>query len=301
MARDWSVSSRHGNKPTTHADVLVARLAARQSGVVATEDLYACGLTRKEILVRVRRGWLHPLYRGVYAVGHRNLTLEGHFLAAVKACGPQAVLSHYAAAVLHGFLAKYDGRPIDVTAPTKRTHHRINAHRSTAIERTKLKGIPVTTRTRTLRDLARVTDLKTLTRAVRQAKLSPRELETLPRTGRLGRIIGTSTAPTRSHPEDAVLDLIVGAGLEHPEVNPPYRLADRVVYPDLYWPALRLVVEVDSAEWHTDPLAQRDDARRQADLEAAGERVIRVTTHQAATRPEQTLARLRAAGVAEAA
>ncbi len=43
-------------------------------------------------------------------MGHRNVTTEGRFLAAVKACGEFAVLSHYAAACLRGWL-KYDGRP----------------------------------------------------------------------------------------------------------------------------------------------------------------------------------------------
>src|SRR5204862_619122 len=40
--------------------------------------------------VRVGGGRLHRQHRGVYAVGHANLTLEGRSLAAVKACGPQA-------------------------------------------------------------------------------------------------------------------------------------------------------------------------------------------------------------------
>ena len=78
----------------------VARLASRQWGVLSLDELRMCGLTRKEIMGRVRNGQLHPLYRGVYAVGHTNLQLEGRFLAAVKACGPTAVLSHVSAAAL---------------------------------------------------------------------------------------------------------------------------------------------------------------------------------------------------------
>jgi hypothetical protein len=38
------------------------------------------------------------------AVGHTNLPLEGRFIAAVKACGEGAVLSHYSAAALFGFV-----------------------------------------------------------------------------------------------------------------------------------------------------------------------------------------------------
>jgi very-short-patch-repair endonuclease len=75
-----------------------------------------------------------------------------------------------------------------------------------------------------------------------------------------------------------------------------YRLPTRTVYPDLWWPAIRLIVEADSKEWHDDPLARYEDAERQAELEAAGERVLRVTSAQM-RRPRQVLARLRAPGV----
>jgi very-short-patch-repair endonuclease len=69
------------------------------------------------------------------------------------------------------------------------------------------------------------------------------------------------------------------------------------VVPDFRWPEQRVVVEADGAAWHDHQLAREDDAERQALLEASGERVVRVTWDQALTRPQQTLARLRAAGV----
>ena len=49
---------------------------------------------------RVAAGRLHRIHRGVYAVGHGGLTMRGRFLAAVKACGEAAVLSHMSAAAL---------------------------------------------------------------------------------------------------------------------------------------------------------------------------------------------------------
>jgi hypothetical protein len=92
----------------TRPDVLVARVAAEQWGVLSVEELRQCGLSRDGIAVRVRNGQLHPMHRGVYAVGHDNPPLAGRFLAAVKACGPRAVLSHYSAAALWGIVA-WDG------------------------------------------------------------------------------------------------------------------------------------------------------------------------------------------------
>src|SRR5436190_9242742 len=78
----------------------VANLAARQHGVVTVGQLYSLGLSDRHVRHRVAAGWLHRLHRGIYAVGHRNLAREGWWMAAVLACGEDAVLSHQAAAEL---------------------------------------------------------------------------------------------------------------------------------------------------------------------------------------------------------
>ena len=169
------------------------------------------------------------------------------------------------------------------------------------------RGIPITSPARTLVDLAGVLDYQRLRRAVRQAQslrlVQPQHLtEALARLGprrgsrNLRRILATGPAPTRSELEDVVLDLILGGGLEHPEVNVPLVLTGRRVVPDFRWPSQKLVVEADGAAWHDDRLSREDDAERQALLEAHGERVLRVTWEQAITRPRETLARIRAAG-----
>ena len=297
MGSEWSVRQSHADKLTTRADLAVARLAARQWGVLSLDELLSCGLSRDAVWVRVQRGGLHPLHRAVYAVGHTNLRLEGRFLAAVKACGPDAVLSHHSAAALFDLLP-WDGRPVEITAPTRRRHPGLRTHRTTSLanDTTRYKCIPTTTRLRTLTDLAATGDERTLIRAVRAAHLTPGELDALNPRGRLRRIVDTSTAPTRTRLEDIVLDLMLEGGLAHPEVNARYPLPDRTYYPDFRWPARRLIVEADSRAWHDDPLTRRNDAERQARLEAQGERVIRVTWNQATRRPAETLARLRAAG-----
>ena len=103
----------------------------------------------------------------------------------------------------------------------------------------------------------------------------------------LGRIVDLSTAPTASGNEDVVLDLVLKAGFEHPLVNALYP-GSRYI-PDLWWPEPRLIVEVDSREWHSDPIAQRDDLDRQAWLEARGERVLRTTKPQVLKEPHPLL------------
>jgi predicted transcriptional regulator of viral defense system len=292
-------------------DVRVAGRAAEQWGVLSVDELRGCGLSDDAIFDRVRKGWLHPIHRGVYAVGHANITLHGRFLAAVKACGPEAALSHFSAAALFGFL-DWDDRHPEVTVPGAgtRVHRGIRVHRTRTLEAedlTRHAGIPVTTATRTLVDLAAMLPYKALRRAVRQAQslrlVSLHKLVEIvervgPRRGtrRLRKAIATGPAPTRSELEDVVLDLMLAGGLVHPDVNVPLILAGRRVVPDFRWPHQRLVVEADGRAWHDNKLAREHDAERQALLEAHGERVVRVTWRQAVARRTETLARLRAAG-----
>jgi predicted transcriptional regulator of viral defense system len=81
----------------------------------------------------VANGRVHRLYRGVYAVGHTNLALEGRFIAAVKACGEGAVLSHYSAAALFGFVPWDERYPeVTVTSSATRRHRQLLVHRADA-------------------------------------------------------------------------------------------------------------------------------------------------------------------------
>lgn len=308
MPAERSLFAPGGRKVDTRPDARVARLAAEQFGVVSADDLRRCGLSYKAVAVRVASGRLHVVHRGVYAVGHPNVPLEGRFLAAVKACGPNAVLSHFSAAALYE-LVRWDDRYPEVTAPTNKRHPGIRVHRSSTLEvddLTRHRGIPVTTSARTLVDLAATFDYRALRRVVREAQRTRVTIRQLtqaldrlgPRRGvtKLAKILATGHAPTRSELEDAVLDLILVGGLQHPHVNRPLAIGGRRVVPDFRWPAQRLVLEADGAAWHDDRLAREDDAERQALLEASGERVVRVTWAQAIGRRAQTLERLRAAG-----
>jgi hypothetical protein len=278
--------------------------------MVTTWQLLACGLTHNAIATRVRRGQLHRVYRGVYAVGHDALTQTASFVAAVLACGAQATLAHHAAAA-HLQMLEHDGREPDVIVPCGggRKIDGIRAHRSRLDRRDVWirDGIRVTSPARTILDLAATTHPKPLRRLARQAQAEQRVnvrqlLDVLDRNphhrgaARLRATIADGPAPTRSDHEDLVLDLLDRAGIERPELNPRMRLDDRPISPDMLWRADRLVVECDSRRWHSDPLTQQDDADKQAILEAHGYRVVRITWQQALQRPSQTLARLSGGG-----
>jgi hypothetical protein len=82
------------------ADGALAELGLRQHGVVTRAQLRALGLGDDAIDWRVRKRRLHRVHQAIYAVGHLNMTRNGHFMAAVLACGSKAALSHFSAAVL---------------------------------------------------------------------------------------------------------------------------------------------------------------------------------------------------------
>jgi len=312
MGNEGEETEPYAQFPPFRVDQEVAAVAAEDWGVVSTAELLRCGLSHQTIATRRRAGRLHRLHRGVYAVGHPNPPWQGRFLAAAKACGPTSVLSHFSAAALWGFTDLDKDRYPDVTiANGGGGHHTgIRVHRTTILmprDRARTQGIPVTAPARTLLDLAAILDDQPLRMLVRRGqglrRVNLRQIsEVLARLGprrgsaRLARVTASGPAPTQSVLEDIVLDLLIGAGFEHPDVNKPLRIDGRRVIPDFRWPRERLIIEADGAAWHDEKIAREDDAERQALLEAAGERVVRVAWTQAVTQPKQTLARIRAAG-----
>jgi hypothetical protein len=285
----------------------VARLAAVQNDVVSVRQLQRCGLNSSAITVRVRRGQLHRVHRGVYAVGSATLSLRGTLAAGALACGADAVLARHAAAAWHA-MRPWTPRRIDVIARSNagraldgfRPHHTRSLDRRDVWRR---DNILVTSPARTTLDLAAELTPKELRRMVRQSFaegiVSVRQLtDVLDRTprhpgaARLRALLADGYVPTRSELEDRALDLLAAAGIARPDVNPRLLIDARTIRPDLLWKEQRVVIELDGATWHDDPLTRADDAERQAILEAAGYRVLRVSWRQLVDHPGQTLARI---------
>jgi hypothetical protein len=101
----------------------LAMLAGKQFGLVSLVQLLAIGFTRDDIRTRVKRGQLHKIYPGVYAVGHVNLIPHARLLAGLMTCGPTSFLSHRASASARG-LRPINTRRIDVTVPGTRLNPR---------------------------------------------------------------------------------------------------------------------------------------------------------------------------------
>lgn len=265
--------------------------------MVSRTQLAEVGLGPGAIRHRARSGGLHPLHRGVYAVGHRRLTFRAHLWAAVLACGgPEAaVLSHRAAAALWDLMPVPSGA-IDVTTLREsRSTSAIRVHRPRLPpDPQTLDGLPVTTVARTLRDLAPVLSTHRLERLCHRAEhLLDAAAPELGRGPKLRSALATlaARAPdvTRSELEERFLALVAGAGLPRPEVN--VRVAGHEV--DFLWRARRLVVETDGAATHLNASAFERDRRRNAELGVTGLRVVRFTWRALADDPQRVLATMR--------
>src|SRR4051794_4148350 len=148
--------------------------ARTQYGVITREQLIVLGYTDDAIKHRLRRGRLHRIYPGVYAVGRAELTQEGEWMAAVLACGDTAALSHDSAAALWG-IAKRAKTPIHVSVLVdSRSRNGIEVHRRKELSTTTHKRIRVTTPAQTLIDIAHTWSQSDLEQAIGEADLRRR-------------------------------------------------------------------------------------------------------------------------------
>lgn len=269
-------------------DLRMARLAARQHGVVTTGQLLDLGFGEDAISTRARRGRLHRVHRGVYAVGHRALSRQGRWMAAVLACGTGAALSHRSAASLWEMLPSRSG-PIDVSIGSRsgrRPGAGIRLHRPRSLrpeQITRRHGISVTSPSRTLADLRRASPAVLYRRALRQAEV-------------IGLPLGDADSDgTRSELERAFLRLCRKHRLPLPAVNA--RIGPYLV--DFLWSRQRLVVETDGYRYHRGRVAFEEDRARDLNLREAGIEVVRLSFRQVEEEPvrvAQLLRRRLAAG-----
>jgi very-short-patch-repair endonuclease len=280
-------------------DIDIAGLADAQHGVVARTQLLGLGLSVDAIDHRVRAGRLHTIHRGVYAVGHRVLGIEGRWMATVLAAGNGAALSHASAAAAWELRPVGSG-PTHVTIPGDSGRRRcsgIRIHRSATLRpehTTTHRGIPITVPVRTLIDLAATLKGRSLEHVLDRAEyrnlVDFTELQqhltahpTWPGSPCLQAMLSRYTASTltRSELEERFLRLCDNHGLQRPEANT--RIEGVEV--DFAWRAALLIVEVDGYTFHRSPSAFEADRRRDVILTLAGWRVLRFTHRQISRRP----------------
>lgn len=287
--------------------VALAGLAAKQHGVVSIRQLEGpLGFSRRSVARSVQAGRLHRIYRGVYAVGHTDLSPKGRCLAAVLAVGPGALLSYHSAGWLWG-LWKGSPAPFEVTAfvprhdlpPRGVTRHR--ARNLDDVDRSMIDGIPVTSVARTLLDLAWKLRADQLRRVLARAEeLGLLDLaairEVIERNRghhgakRLRYALAIYEPPvySRSEFERRFVERVVADGLPRPATG--WNEVGHEI--DVYWPERRFGVELDAYETHGGRDAFERDRDRDLDFAIAEVEMIRVSERQFRREPERIIARV---------
>ncbi len=249
-------------------------LVKQQHGAIARWQLLELGLGPRQVERRIAAGRLHPVWRGVYAVGRPLLGRPGRWMAAVLACGPEAVLSHGSAAALWEFGTEQRGL-IDVSVPSKRRARQpgIRVHRRTRAVMGEVglhEGIPLTSPVRTLVDQATRLRPMQLERAINEADKLNRVRADVLHASLEGHRGQPGVAPLRklldpltfrlsdSELEQLMRPVARAAGLSTPETKAwvnGYEV-------DFFWPELGIVVETDGLKYHRTASQQKRGLER---------------------------------------
>ncbi|MBS1886615.1 MAG: type IV toxin-antitoxin system AbiEi family antitoxin domain-containing protein [Actinobacteria bacterium] len=274
-------------------------MARRQHGLLTRQDLLALGFSLSAIRHRLATGRLHRVCLGVYAVGRKELTQEGSWMAVVLACAPDAVLSHGSAAALWGIGSEW--RLIEVSVRRRSWPRpagiKIRSRPSLPDgDLTIHRGIPVTTPARTVLDQAATSisdaSLERLVNeadAARGMDLDSGSLRRYcdlrsgePGVTRLRRLLDPETFRlSDSELERLFRSLALAAGLPQPLT----KVFVNHYEVDFFWPDLGLVVETDSLRYHRNAIKQTRDFRRDQAHIASGLTPLRFTHWQVVHEP----------------
>lgn len=288
----------------------VLALAEIQYGVVARNQALNAGLTAGQVDRFLRSGRFRLVFPGVYAVSGSPRTGRQRALAATLWLGEESAISEFTAATL----ARFDGCKTtelyvsvlrDVRKRVEADVHVRRVSLLPAVDRVVIDGIPCTSATRTLLDIAAKLDGERLEVAFESARrmglTSPNflarrasELGTRPGAAKIRELLAHQRPGERSSQyrlEVKMARLLRGSGLplfarQHPVGG--YRI-------DFARPHERFGVECEGFEYHGSRLAWKRDKRRTAWLERHGWRLTFVTWDDVTLEPEQTLERIRLA------
>jgi Transcriptional regulator, AbiEi antitoxin len=242
--------------------------AASQHGLFTRAQAAGLGLTRETLAAAVERGWLRRVRRGVYAFNGVLPSRWECIMAAALAAGPDAVISHRSAAMIHRFNGVTADQP-HLTVPMDRGRllADVRVHRSRHLDpedAEERNGVRITTPVRTVIDIADWTGDFLLGRILDEGAIdrlwTPERLSAgLDRTGtsgrsgtaRLRRLLAERTGEgiADSRLEQRVLRVLRG---NVPDPVPHFQvvLGDSVLDMDLAWPERRIDGEIDGYRTH---------------------------------------------------
>jgi len=287
----------------TSVDTAVARLATRQHGVFSRHQALAAGAGNSRIHRRLVAGRWTIEANGVYALAGGVPTWQRRMMVAHLDLGPESVVSHRAAAVLHAFPGARQG-PAELTVPPGTTRSsRWRVHESTVprADRASVDRLPVTGVTRTILDLAAIMPPARLERLVhdllaeRRAHLAPLTARAAAQrmSGRAGSgmladlldELGPGWVPPASDLEARLVATLRAAGLPDPVLQHPLPSLTRAGSVDAAYPAARLIIEADSRRWHTRADDFERDRHRDIEAGLCGWTVVRITWADLVDRP----------------
>lgn len=298
----------------TRADYLHAELwelTEQQDGVLSRAQLLHHHLTVRAIDHRIATGRLWPIYRGVYAVGRKQLSREGRWRAALLAGGETAALSWTSAGRCWESCDESVRATPHISVLTRSRKGQqpdLHLHRCPTLTEddvTEYRGFRVTTLPQTHVDLTQALDVRAQRAALRESEFR-HQLD-------LGDLRRTLDGLRRSKPRDSLcalldewvpgigltdselearfLELCHAAGITAPEVQVKvygYRV-------DFVWRDVRLIVETDGYEAHRGRIAFQRDRARDRKLQARGYSVLRFTWAEVVGQPQRVVAELLAA------
>jgi very-short-patch-repair endonuclease len=289
----------------------VARVAASQLGLVTIAQLRELGVPDGTLADAVTGGRLHPVFHGVYSVGHRYLTSQARLLAATLACGEGSVVSHGTAARLYG-MKDWWTEEIDVIAPVEAGRKIAGIRRRfvpvpVGDEIWRRYGVPVTSPARTIVDYAGISNATGLSELIEQASVLgllhiaaiDRVLDGPRRRG--AKQLRRALEPwrryrpgikIRSRMEAKLLPLLTEAALPIPETNAKVRAGGKTYEVDFLWRPQKLVVETDGGRFHDNPAAGSRDSERNHALSEAGYEIPRLGWEDLRDRPDAAMAEI---------
>lgn len=293
------------------ADRFLYELSTRQGGAIRLDQAIDAGLTRHQIRYRIRSGLWERLVRGAYLL-RRMQSVDDRLRAAVAAL-PEAVVSHEAAAEVHGL--SYVARGLATVLVHSQTTHEFpgvsvrRCHDLSADHVERVNGLPTTSVARTIVDLAALVSERNLAAIIDDAVTA--KLVTIEAVCAVAEAIGRSGKPgtknlrgileERSGPGmrgtglerrgNALLSTIEGATPRF-EFAVPWCPDKRF---DAAYPEARLAIEWDGRRWHTQEAAFQRDRTRDREATLHGWRMLRFTWDDVTERPNDVIGAVRAA------